>query len=307
MFKLNRVFFYLLIILSVDCPSILSGSSGYWSGRDYAKNSLLQQSNVQKALQEIFAWFKSSKPKRILDMGCGNGEHTRALAKQFPDAEVIGFDKSPSMLEEAERGEKLPNLSFILGDIAEMDFSKGKSFDLIVSFYTMHWVEKQLDALKRIQRSLADHGKLYILYAPSKKGLPYARALDKTMRSNAWKAKFNDFVDPKYNFDCEQYRQFLVDAGLTVEEIRYTLDHKVFPTSEALKNWCKQWNQQMKHLKSTDQKAFLDDLFEQYFAIVPLDETGRAHWEEYFVTAIAIKHQSALSMVNAVSTSDENY
>ena len=43
-----------------------------------------------------------SKPRRILDLGCGTGSTTLLLKQTFPDAEVIGLDLSPYMLVVAE-------------------------------------------------------------------------------------------------------------------------------------------------------------------------------------------------------------
>lgn len=40
----------------------------------------------------------NSKPRRILDLGCGTGSTTLMLKQAFPQAEVIGLDLSPYML-----------------------------------------------------------------------------------------------------------------------------------------------------------------------------------------------------------------
>ena len=39
--------------------------------------------------------------RRILDLGCGPGDFSRRLARAFPNAEVIGVDGAPTMLERA--------------------------------------------------------------------------------------------------------------------------------------------------------------------------------------------------------------
>lgn len=44
-----------------------------------------------------------SKPRRILDLGCGTGSMTLLLQQRFPEADVIGLDMSPHMLVMAER------------------------------------------------------------------------------------------------------------------------------------------------------------------------------------------------------------
>jgi malonyl-CoA O-methyltransferase len=42
-------------------------------------------------------------PRRVLDVGTGTGRVARFVAEQWPDAEVVGADVSPGMIEEARR------------------------------------------------------------------------------------------------------------------------------------------------------------------------------------------------------------
>lgn len=52
-------------------------------------------------LAGVVAWIAEqgdAAPRRILDLGAGTGTGTIALARQFPDAEVIALDNSPALL-----------------------------------------------------------------------------------------------------------------------------------------------------------------------------------------------------------------
>jgi len=53
---------------------------------DAFKNSLVRQANI-------------GKDKRILDIGCGTATLTILIKKSHPDAEVIGLDGDPKILE----------------------------------------------------------------------------------------------------------------------------------------------------------------------------------------------------------------
>jgi ubiquinone/menaquinone biosynthesis C-methylase UbiE len=68
--------------------------------------------------------------ERALDVGTGTGGGARVLADRFPQAEVIGVDVSPGMLEEARR--LLPGVSFVEGDAAHLPF-EDESFDLVAN------------------------------------------------------------------------------------------------------------------------------------------------------------------------------
>jgi SAM-dependent methyltransferase len=72
-------------------------------------------------------------PKRALDLGTGTGDAAFAIAKRFPEAEVVGVDLSPGMVEHARR--KLPpelagRVRFEQADSARLPFADG-SFDLV--------------------------------------------------------------------------------------------------------------------------------------------------------------------------------
>ena len=73
-------------------------------------------------------------PSRVLDLGTGTGVVARALAARYPEAEVVGIDLSPGMIEEARR-QLPPNLSgrlrFEVGDASALAVADG-AFELVV-------------------------------------------------------------------------------------------------------------------------------------------------------------------------------
>lgn len=76
----------------------------------------------------------------VLDVGCGTGIYSLALARRCK--KVIGIDLSPKMLELARRRaaeEQLPNVEFICADWHELDPQKEgyeKKFDLVFAHMT---------------------------------------------------------------------------------------------------------------------------------------------------------------------------
>lgn len=65
-------------------------------------------------------------PRRILDVGTGTGSAAIWLAERFPDAEVLGVDISPEMIEQARA--KGSRATFEVGDARVAD----GPFDLVV-------------------------------------------------------------------------------------------------------------------------------------------------------------------------------
>jgi ubiquinone/menaquinone biosynthesis C-methylase UbiE len=73
-------------------------------------------------------------PRRILDLGTGTGVAARVLAKRFPQAEVVGVDLAPAMVEEARRlvpGDLAGRIAFEVADATALQFDEG-AFDLVV-------------------------------------------------------------------------------------------------------------------------------------------------------------------------------
>jgi SAM-dependent methyltransferase len=64
---------------------------------------------------------------RILDLGCGTGEHSRFLAAQGFD--VVGIDASPTMIAKATDTPVPENLRFVEGDIADVETLVEGEFD----------------------------------------------------------------------------------------------------------------------------------------------------------------------------------
>ena len=73
-------------------------------------------------------------PARILEVGTGTGAGARLIAECYPEAEVVGVDLSPDMVEEARRllpPELASRVRFAVADASALPFPPG-SFDLVV-------------------------------------------------------------------------------------------------------------------------------------------------------------------------------
>jgi malonyl-CoA O-methyltransferase len=76
----------------------------------------------------------SRPPQRVLDLGTGTGKAARVVAKRFLDAQVVGVDLSPQMIETARKlvpAELASRLRFEVADASALRFQDG-AFDLVV-------------------------------------------------------------------------------------------------------------------------------------------------------------------------------
>ena len=73
-------------------------------------------------------------PQRILDLGTGTGAAARVVARRFPEAELVGVDLSPKMVEEARTllpADLAGRVRYEVGDASSLEFDPG-AFDLVV-------------------------------------------------------------------------------------------------------------------------------------------------------------------------------
>jgi len=114
---------------------------------------------------------------RVLDLGCGTGEHGRFLASKGFD--VTGIDSSPSMLAKATDTPVPANLRFIAGDIARVDELAAGEYDgaLCLGNTLPHLEDDDLSRLARGLRARLRAGAPFLLQV-----LNYEKVLERGLR-----------------------------------------------------------------------------------------------------------------------------
>jgi trans-aconitate 2-methyltransferase len=146
---------YFLLYLLVGM-TMTSSATREWKS-DYHKQS---ESQFQVGIQ-AFEDIPLKGTERILDVGCGTGRTTHYFAQKLPQATMVGIDLSHDMIAFAQKefGET-PNLSFERHDATQMPFQD--EFDVVISFYCLHWVDQKQKAVQNIADALKPGGKAYL-------------------------------------------------------------------------------------------------------------------------------------------------
>jgi trans-aconitate methyltransferase/GNAT superfamily N-acetyltransferase len=108
--------------------------------QSYMTNSVVQKKQAQKFLRLIRETLKTYEyePRRIADLGTGDGVLAYALKRAYPNSYVLAVDKDAEVLREGI--ERLKDVEFLCRDILHLEFQE--AFDLVVSSSVFHWLGK---------------------------------------------------------------------------------------------------------------------------------------------------------------------
>lgn len=91
--------------------------------------------------------------ERILDLGCGTGHLTQAIA--VSGARVLGIDSSPEMIEQARI--TYPDIEFLVADARAFSFPY--QFDAVFSNAALHWIPEAERVVEHIVLALQPGGR----------------------------------------------------------------------------------------------------------------------------------------------------
>lgn len=171
---------------------------------------------------DLLARVGAGSPATVVDLGCGPGQLTRLLSGRWPDADVLGLDSSPEMIDLAHaeaRGE--PGPAFEIADLR--DWRPPTPVDVVVSNATLQWVEGHLELLPRLLDSLAPGGWL-AFQVPGNFGEPSHELRRELAQEPAYAAHTTGLATPA-SHDPADYHDALSAAGavgLDVWETTYT-------------------------------------------------------------------------------------
>jgi trans-aconitate 2-methyltransferase len=155
----------------------------------------------------------ADRPARVADLGCGPGDLTASLALRWPDAQVVGLDSSPEMIERAlaHRG---PSIDFTLADATDFDAT---GVDVLVSNALLQWIPGQLDLLGRWARQLSPGGWI-AFQVPANFASPSHRLMRETASEQPWRDRLHGVLrHDDAVAEPVAYLELLAGLGYTVD------------------------------------------------------------------------------------------
>ncbi len=181
--------------------------------------------NIKKEvdfLEKIFKKYSDVKVKKILDVGCGTGEHAIELVKRGYKVCAIDIDKDAIKYLSSKFRHK--NLETKVLDATKID-RLNKKFDAAISLgfvfsYLVNF-EKQLEHLVKISKILKK-GSIYVLELPTAKGF-----LIKSTLLDEWEEEKNGIkVKVEYKTRKINWLNFIVESDYILKANSKTFRRK---------------------------------------------------------------------------------
>jgi trans-aconitate 2-methyltransferase len=177
----------------------------------------------------------ATAPEYVVDLGCGPGNLTAALADRWPAAEVLGIDSDAEMIAAASKRPARSGLSFQLGDLR--DWQPGRKVDVIASNAVLQWVPGHLDLLARWTAALAPDGWL-AFQLPGNFDQPSHAILRELSQSARWRDRLSGVELNRQAADPAEYLDVLARLGLAVDAWETSYLH-VLQGEDAVTEWYK--------------------------------------------------------------------
>jgi trans-aconitate 2-methyltransferase len=188
-----------------------------------------------RAFFDLLPRIPDSSYRSIVDLGCGTGDLTAALADHWPEARVTGVDLSEEMLAPAKSRENPGQLEFVRGDIAS--WRPAAPVELAVSNAAFQWVPDQPALLKHVASCLAPKGVLAV-QIPDNFSSPSHTLLDEVESGGPWADKLQGRHRHDGVLPLARYSELLWGEGMEVDAWEITYQH-VLAGGDAVLEWMK--------------------------------------------------------------------
>lgn len=184
---------------------------------------------------DLVGWVKPRRDMRVIDLGCGTGELTVALAARLGGARVEGIDSSEAML--AKAGERAnPWVSFRRQDIGDVD--DFAPYDLVFSHAAFQWVADNERLMRRILGQL-EPGAQIAVQLPTNGAHPSHRLAVELAQEEPFQARLGGFVAHSEALTLERYATLLWEHSFREQSCVEKIYGHELPHSSDVVEWVK--------------------------------------------------------------------
>lgn len=239
-----------------------------WDAATYRAVSALQEWLAGQSLAALTL----AGSERVLDVGCGDGRISAAIAARLPRGRVLAVDASHRMIDFAAAAFPAathPNLRFAVADAAALALPPG-AFDLAVSFNALHWVRDAAAPLRGLHAALVPGGRALLRFVPAGPRRSLEDVIEDTCRAAPWRAWFGEHRAPFAHPDAAAYAALAEACGFAVERATVGQETWDFGSRPAFARFAEatfvEWT---RHVPTDRQGAFIADVLDRYAALEP--------------------------------------
>lgn len=233
----------------------------------YAQARKLPEETTKLWLETISKYTPQNSIETIIDLGCGIGRFSKALADHF-SAQVYGIDPSWKMMIEAKGVTPSTKVTFLQGSAEYIPLTDGLA-DLIFLSQVYHHIEDKKRVFSEIKRVLKTdkflcirtstienlNTILYLQFFPRvlKKDmefLPLRNNIIDTVHSSGFKLKGHEIVRQKFANNLEEYYEKIKLRGLS--DLVSITDEEFYDGLAKLKTYCKKQNTETDVIEELD-------------------------------------------------------
>jgi len=183
------------------------------AGRMWAEEWRRTDRSFAGLTDQLLARASARPTNRTLDIGCGAGEVSLALARGHPDAQVIGLDISEPLIEAArERAAHLTNVTFFVADASDW---RGSQFapDLLVSRHGVMFFDDPVAAFTNLAKGAAPDARLVFSCFRDRGENPWAERVAALLPEGSVPSAAPDAPGPFSFADRDRVQSILNSAG----------------------------------------------------------------------------------------------
>ncbi|HET9873113.1 MAG TPA: methyltransferase domain-containing protein [Propionibacteriaceae bacterium] len=169
---------------------------------------------------DLTARIGAANPRSVVDLGCGPGNLTAALAQRWPGATVDGIDSSVEMIGSAARHAS-DRLRFRVVDLRE--WRPAAPVDVLVSNATLQWLPQHRELLPRLVSAVSAGG-WFGFQVPANFAEPSHRLLEEIATSDRF-AAYTSGVELPAAHDAATYLSDLAPLSCRVDAWETTYLH----------------------------------------------------------------------------------
>ena len=250
-----------------------SKKSYRWDAEKYAKYSGCQYEWALELIEKL----QLKGHETVLDIGCGDGKVTAAIADCLGQGRIVGIDSSEQMIDLARRRHghyANARLAFKHQDVRALD--EIERYDIVFSNATLHWIRRHRPVLRRVRDAMKKGGRLLFQMGGRENAAALVAVIDSMIAASRWAPYFVDFAFP-YGFHGPiEYSRWLTEAGLKAERVELIEKDMRHDGMDGFTGWISTtWLPYLERIPAELKQSFVKELTEAYIREHPPDTDGR--------------------------------